>query len=169
MECLCIVGQFGLKARLGFRGFQRPLHRNAAHDEVRREGLTAEGHTIISMDTKSFYMGPLALHRGIPARSQEDFLTYSRRRKSHHQICYSKFVSRESRMEASLDELWIMNVQRGKIIKVIMTLRSEPTRRFHMPPYQSTAQPHDYMVRVVHIACKLFNVIKWRTKSDDLC
>jgi len=134
--------------RHDLRGFQEAITPpNAAQMNPQRRNCCIR-HTIISMDNKIPSIWTLlACIDVFPARSQEDFPQYLEGGgRAHHQICYSKFVSRESRMEADLDELWIMNVQRGKIIKVYHDIIVQnQLDGFIMPPYQSTLSPTTYM------------------------
>lgn len=140
----------GRKLRLGviLEDAKRPLHppmlRTMKSAETK---LIAAGHTIISMDdkipsiwddaclaTKYTMLDPKQTGRSYLEEANEPLI------KALHGPTYLEIQG----WKPSLDELWDMNVQRSKSLKVYRDIIVQnQLDGFIMPPYQSTAQPHD--------------------------
>jgi amidase len=109
--------------------------------------LTAAGHTIISIDDKipSIWGAACLASRYSSLDPKKTTLTYLE--EAEEPIIKSLITTsypENQGWQPSLDELWDMNVQRSEIIKVYHDIIVQnQLDGFIMPPYQSTAQPHD--------------------------
>jgi len=138
------------KLRLGMilEDAKRPLHPPMLRTMKSAEKeLTAAGHTIISMDDKipSIWDASYLVSRYFRLDPKDTSLTYIK--EGGEPIVKSFIVCShpENRgWQPSLEELWDMNVQRREIMKVYHDIVVQnQLDGFIMPPYQSTAQPHD--------------------------
>lgn len=152
------------KLRLGMilEDLKRPLHPTMLRTMKSAESeLTKAGHTIVSMDGKIpnifdnsilawkfFLLDPKKTPLKHLAAAEEPFMK--------HLIVYPELKG----WEPSLDELWDMNVQRRQIMKVYHDLIVQnELDGFIMPPYQSTAPPHDtYGLAIYTVLSNLLDV-----------
>jgi amidase len=138
------------KLRLGMilEDASRPLHPPMLRTMKSAEKeLTASGHTIISMDDKvpSLWDTSYLVWRYFRLDPRDTSLTYIK--EGGEPIVKSLMVCSHPEHQGwqpSLEELWDMNVQRREIMKVYHDIVVQnQLDGFIMPPYQSTAQPHD--------------------------
>jgi amidase len=156
------------KLRLGMilEDPKRPLHPPMLRTmKAAEKELTAAGHTIVSIDDKipsiwgSGWLGS-RFFRLDPKKTTMSYLE-----EAEEPIIRSIIVTsypENQGWEPSLDDLWDMNMQRTKIIKAYHDIIVQnKLDGFIMPPYQSTAQPHDlYGVPSYTVLANFLNVSK---------
>ena len=126
------------------RRLHPPMLRTMKSAEMK---LTAAGHTIISIDEKIPPVWDAAYFawRYFQLDPKNTSLTYIK--EAEEPIIKSLKVCSYPENEGwqpSLDELWDLNVERRKIMKAYKEIIIQnQLDGFIMPPYQSTAQPHD--------------------------
>jgi Asp-tRNA(Asn)/Glu-tRNA(Gln) amidotransferase A subunit family amidase len=158
------------KLRLGMilEDSKRPLHPPMMRTMKSAEKeLSTAGHTIISVDDKipSLWDAAYLSWRYSQLDSHETHLTYIK--DAEEPVIKSLLALRypESQgWQPSLDGLWDMNVQRGEIRKVYHDIIVQnQLDGFIMPPYQSTAQPHDlYGTPIYTVLANLLDVNRKR-------
>jgi amidase len=151
------------KLRLGMilEDAKRPLHPPMLRTMKSAEKeLTAAGHMIISMDDKipSIWEASYLTWRYSRLDPKETYLTYIK--EVEEPIIKSLLTPRYPENQGwhpSLDGLWDMNMQRGKILKMYHDIIVQnQLDGFIMPPYQSTAQPHDLYGAPIYTALANF-------------
>ncbi|KAF2105042.1 amidase [Rhizodiscina lignyota] len=138
------------KLRLGLilEDAKRPLHPPMLRTmKAAAKELEASGHTIVPMDDKipSIWESSILAWKYFLLDPKKTPLKHIKAAeepivKSLHACFYDELKG----WEPSLDELWDMNVQRRKTMKVYHDIIVQnQLDGFIMPPYQATAQPHD--------------------------